>query len=826
MSDQESRSERSSSTPISTEQTPRVPDSEAGRSHSLPSKTQRANPGSQPNRPRSETYTSLVEDLRDDDERTARLGKWLHEIYHADQEAISSEAHLQLALTLAQIFSPEMGGHLRRDKILEALPQPAQTEVRKTGVTSLESTPSAITIEGENYYGIGDGVRQRPTWYALTPAVVEAFELLEYFGLSVDAATTTMEELPGYAPERAVVRALHENLDDLETASQHPQAPRDQDRKTRSPEPGRAGDQGRETRDPGTGPNLPPGGEAAKPGRRGVDPHCGLHPEPTATASQSGLSAAASNSAVARGSEVCCHPNLSHADLKRLRQAEPRCPYLPFPKQLTSALEEWRPVLAKVPGHRAMVQYLLFSDNFNDAKLDGLVLPWQQVPRFYGEAPATLERKRDYSTADLLRWYSREVDGGLKIAPPDYKKGLSRVVTNTGIPDEIWNVKKEAQLDPFAFDAWTYWINGKSADRDQNTLAMRTERESKIAQQEPAVDPPRALEEIQKYLNDLPSRIFSHGGYGLKSRIQNAIDEAKQMEFESEDAEDTALRQLYHMRHYPKPLYKVCDRFPRLKSDGYNELMNLTSDLRPSLYTDRDFELDLAKAHLSSYVPIAEEIGLDVPVLRGYLSESLNGQDLWRDLARCFDASAMPDEKARRSAAKTLYSLVYGSQINNSRYRIIKAYARMTGQWVDGDAVDDVFKHEFIDEILNVRGKIADHIRKHGGLSDAFGRFIPVDKWDGAKKDEDRWRGVLSYVNASYELALIWECVKLAIEEKEWAEEKSDRQPRFRIWLLQGDGFTLKIDRRRKPDPIISDLKSAVADKARELGMATALEVE
>jgi hypothetical protein len=92
------------------------------------------------------------------------------------------------------------------------------------------------------------------------------------------------------------------------------------------------------------------------------------------------------------------------------------------------------------------------------------------------------------------------------------------------------------------------------------------------------------------------------------------------------------------------------------------------------------------------------------------------------------------------------------------------------------DAITPVFEHPLLEEIYRVRDDVAEHINEEGGMVDAFGRRIELSAWDGEKKPENRWRGVLAYVNCTYELALIYECFKLAIEEREWAEAKTSRR--------------------------------------------------
>lgn len=503
----------------------------------------------------------------------------------------------------------------------------------------------------------------------------------------------------------------------------------------------------------------------------------------------------------------------------RLANADPKGPYLTFNKELTRALLEWAPRLENVPGHRALTQYILRSTNMNSGRLDGLVIPWKQVARCYGDSPETLMTRRSYRAIDLLEWYRLDVDPELEVATPQHESARARVITNTGIPDRIWDLAQEG--DNGSFEGRVYLIDMKTARRP-NRVAKRKQRKRRIEQQTPIIDPPEPLRRIQEYLNTLPRRIFSNRSWGLRSRIPEAKEAVREMAWQSEDAKRGELRKLVRMEDYPQPLYHVCDRFARTKCDAWNELMSVASKIRPHLYSSRDIELDLSKAHLGSYAPIAEDLGFDVPVLRQHLEASLEGEiDLWTNLANEFDAEVMPDEEARRSAAKRLYSLVYGSQINNARWRIIERYAEQTGEWVTGDAVDSVFEHDLVQEILDVRGKIRDVVEERRGLEDAFGRFISVGHWD-----KNEWRGVLSYVNSSFELSLIWECFREALKEEEWASEKTSRRPRFRIWLVQGDGFTIRVDRKRKPEPSVERLQRAVKEKANELKIPTALEVE
>jgi hypothetical protein len=84
---------------------------------------------------------------------------------------------------------------------------------------------------------------------------------------------------------------------------------------------------------------------------------------------------------------------------------------------------------------------------------------------------------------------------------------------------------------------------------------------------------------------------------------------------------------------------------------------------------------------------------------------------------------------------------------------------------------------------------------------------------------------VLAYTNASFEQKLMFEPFRLAIEEREWAAQKNSRRPKFRIWLYQADGITVRF-KSDSPQRQIQRLQDAVAEKADELNIPTELEVD
>ncbi|WP_158413969.1 hypothetical protein, partial [Halorubrum sp. GN11_10-6_MGM] len=187
---------------------------------------------------------------------------------------------------------------------------------------------------------------------------------------------------------------------------------------------------------------------------------------------------------------------------------------------------------------------------------------------------------------------------------------------------------KESMLGPGDYDDWTYLISGKSASNRRWTGQIREERRQLIKDNEPVIEPPKSARKIQEYLNSVPQQYFGHGAHGnlRPSKLDEAIWTVADT-ISEEQRRDQELRKLYWMRKFPQPLYLPCDRFPRLKCDYANQAMNLPSEVLRSMYIERDYELDLSKAHLASYVPVAKREGLDVPVLEKYLEANLNDNE-------------------------------------------------------------------------------------------------------------------------------------------------------------------------------------------------------
>lgn len=501
------------------------------------------------------------------------------------------------------------------------------------------------------------------------------------------------------------------------------------------------------------------------------------------------------------------------------------CPRIQIKPDLYRAIVEWRPILETAEPFAAICQHILFSRKRDDEwyrKGDcvGMPIPKELIFGCFGLAPST-GYNRGLNATILLELYRRTVDAELTWTDWNGEDGKARVVKSHGIPASIIETTKEFLLSPDDHEGYAYLIGGGSGSRREPEV--QSHRESVAGDPDPAIDLPDSTRLISEYLNSLSENIFKHGGYGaFRPENLDCAIEAVQSRLRDEQLREQELRRLFWMRQFPRPLYLPCDRSPRLKADPYNQAMNLPSEILRSMYVDGDYELDLSKAHLAGLVVVAEREGIDASVLREYLETSMEKEkDLWAELASTFSSEYGWSPRAARSAAKKLYAVAYGASDHDVLYEMSESYGNDTGQYRSFEAFRPVLQHELVDEIRRIRDQLEEIINEQHGLKDADGRDIPLSKWDGVNDKEGRWRGVLAYVIASYEQKLMAELFRVARRERE-------RGPRtkFRIWLYQYDGVTIRTSSKASDRRQISRLQDAVDKKAEELGMPTQLEVD
>lgn len=509
-------------------------------------------------------------------------------------------------------------------------------------------------------------------------------------------------------------------------------------------------------------------------------------------------------------------------------------PYFPVPAALRDALVAWRPVLGGVRGFMALAQYLLFSP-MRDGH--GVQLPHGVVYRAFG-LNGSSARGNGLSAERLLGLYRDRVDPALDYMEAQHSKGLCRTVVRAGFPEDVLEIVRRFKVAPESFGSgprrgrggYVYLVDGTSANRRNTQAEVNGARLADAMTSAPAVPMPRSAELIRAYLNlRLGDQLFANGRYGVVARVPACVARVQELAaagerpFETEAKADCALRQLAWVEGYPRPLYVPCDHSPRLKADHYNQLMSLPSALRPCLYSERDVELDLDKAHMAALVVVARKLGFPAPLLSEALRDA--ERDLWGEFADRFDAEFLPTATARRKAAKKSYAAVYGASESALLFEMLGEY-RDRGGRVVGRASFDPFRpvmgHPVMAEIYETAQAVLAHVEEAGGLHDAEGRWISLGMF-GAKKPEGRAKTLLSYVCASYEQALVAEAFRVATDELD--APSCYGRPAFWIWLYQADGLTLRVSSKADAADVVGRLQRAVAAKAEELGMPTRLSV-
>jgi hypothetical protein len=488
-----------------------------------------------------------------------------------------------------------------------------------------------------------------------------------------------------------------------------------------------------------------------------------------------------------------------------------RAPYLPVPKAFRERVANWNPILKKHAGLMAFFQLVLFGHRAGER--GGIVADQGTVRDSFGT-----KFWEDISAGTLIGMYRELVDENLDVLPWSRTGDLAREIKAHGTPRDIVEMAKRFLNAPDTVSDWVYLIDGRSANAP-NRQAVARQRKEEIEAVEPAMDPPPATHKVQRYLNALPERAFTT----VKDRVPHAIAETHRRTdlFGDPEKRRAALSRLHLIREYPKPLYVPCDYSARLTSYGENQLLTLKRELRPPLYTERDVELDLSKAHLAILAKLGLEAGLGVSTIERYLRDHRDGKfDLWDHLASTLQVD---NAEAARKAMKRIYAAVYGASPGELLRQVSNEYHDNISSEVHPgfDPFRPLLKHELVRQVFQVQLGLMRKITESGEILDAAGRTL--SRSDFLSRNNPA-QSLLAYVASTYEMKLIEAAFDEAIKEERWAEEKAHRRVRFRIWLLQYDGFTMRVKRKRDKERFVKQVQDAVTARARKLGIITTLD--
>ena len=751
------------------------------------------------------------------------------------QTDLSGETYLELVLTIKELGA----GKISAPRIYAALSDEAERKVKDAGgVSKVKST-------------ISMHVDRRADGTSYHVGFQEAVDALREMGMEKSEAAEAVTHLGRVFPEKPskeliafFERALFDAASTENTTAQHHHTTAQHRHTTGEPEEPRNTAHWNRHRKTGRQPDGP-----NDPNLRVSENHPGRAPQAgenrrSAASEEGGSSGETADDSYLRrgkkhlrrgilGAETAIE-GLSRAQIEGLLDRTPTddVPRVPLPDEFCEAVFEWRPAVEESAPLRAIFQLIALSQRRDDSytrserydqHLTGIPLYHELIFAAFGFT-AQVGWNEGLSAEKLLDIYRYVVDEGFAYTDWNGEEGRARLVDSHSIPHDLISKLREVKMNPESFDSYTWFLSGNSANSGNHIGLEREERVVAIGEQEPAIEPPEYVRDIQRYMNVLDRvNVFSHGQHGVfKEEALNRASEAAARTIREPERRQQELNKIYWIRRYPKPVYLVCDRFPRLKADPHNQAMNLPSSLLRPIYTPRDYEVDLSKAHLACMVPLAEQEGIDASVLRDWVEWSMEeGNDLWEHAASSFSEEHEWDAEAARGTVKKLYALVYGSTVDNLFFEMSQSYAGPGRSYRSHDAFEPVLDHPLVEEILRIRSELREIIEERGGMEDAAGRFIDLESWDETKAEEDRWRGVMAYVNASYEQKLMYPIFELAREEK-----ARDARARFKVWLYQADGVTVRMSSKASHSRQIERLQSAVAEEADRLGIPTELEVD
>ena len=188
---------------------------------------------------------------------------------------------------------------------------------------------------------------------------------------------------------------------------------------------------------------------------------------------------------------------------------------------------------------------------------------------------------------------------------------------------------------------------------------------------------------------------------------------------------------------------------------------------------------------------------LQAPISQAFIA---SGESLWRELYRHVSGTdADPPSDIKSVLKEAIYSLCYGKSKANLK-KSLSSHGMVT-----------VLQHPILVELLALRERWFEQIRRDGGAHDVWGAWQPLDD------STDRWEGsVAASVIQSVELEIIAPIFDVAA-----ASGKSDH---FSITLFQHDGATLSFNAKGRVERAKRKLKRAVEGRARQLGVSTVLE--
>lgn len=444
------------------------------------------------------------------------------------------------------------------------------------------------------------------------------------------------------------------------------------------------------------------------------------------------------------------------------------------------------PVLAGNEPFLRLFHYLCFGD-FSDRDTKQLVIPTRKMAEeFYRQEYTCHFKGREVleefrgKVLPTMSWSGHEALSGQSW------NGKARQITCNGFDAEMQEALRQECLRPS--EDQVQFITGepyRRADRyhhrDQATAAYEAELACS------------SLNPTQSKLLDYLRKI-SAGHLFIRKLEDNrqAIEEA--IKALPPHVQDIQYRILANVEHNPTVYYLPSgqERTCRLSPKG-DSLIGLKKEVRKAA-TKGWWECDLRSSQFAILATV-----LKAPISKAFIA---SGKSLWRELYGFVSGikDAEPPPETKNVLKEALYSLCYGkSKIH------LKDFLALHG-------LEKLLTHPILAELLSLRRKWFQEIERAGGAHDVWGQWHAVDEKQG------RWAGsVAATIIQAIEMEIISPIFDVA--------ERYKKSGQIRICLFQHDGATMSF---RAKDKRLAraqkQLKKAVEDRARQLGVSTVLE--
>ena len=410
---------------------------------------------------------------------------------------------------------------------------------------------------------------------------------------------------------------------------------------------------------------------------------------------------------------------------------------------------------------------------------------------------------KKFRSGDWLKWFSEKV---YPLDPGSYgsKKGCRPLLPKV---DQELMAKRDLILpESIKGENWqrVRFRDGSGLSRRvyQAEVAGYGDRLREGVQDEPE-SYPRELAELRRFLNEQP--VGSQEKL-LKRNWAEVRDYHLAMPVETEHQRirrDATFRVLFLLQDYRRLHYKTSDGSTRLYTAG-TSIHQLPKEVR-KLALKGSVALDLQACQLA----IVSKLW-SIPSLHQFLGNPKNS--VWQEL--CQDLGV--DGEAKPLLKQAVYGITFGMRAHNVKWRVAKGSSSLPGL---GDEVAAAFMtHRLIAPLLEARNERKVCIREEGGVTDAFGRWLPLvpeltkSKGKTRRNTDAPIRSLLAQEVQSHEIKLMAAMLPVLQKEKD-----------IRIVSFLHDGISIHItdpsEKRRK----LRGLKDAVNDEAERCGFPTRL---